>query len=47
MNGGVERVLEALRRTDGQPCSGEGLSERLRVSRSQIWKHVETLRARG
>jgi BirA family biotin operon repressor/biotin-[acetyl-CoA-carboxylase] ligase len=47
VNGGVERVLDALRRTEGEPCSGEGLSERLRVSRSQIWKHVETLRAKG
>ena len=47
MNGGAERVLGALRRTAGEPCSGEGLSERLGVSRSQIWKHVETLRAKG
>jgi BirA family biotin operon repressor/biotin-[acetyl-CoA-carboxylase] ligase len=44
---GAERVLEALRRTEGEPCSGAGLSERLQVSRSQIWKHVETLRAKG
>jgi BirA family biotin operon repressor/biotin-[acetyl-CoA-carboxylase] ligase len=43
----VERVLEALRRTEGEPCSGAGLSQRLQVSRSQIWKHVETLRAKG
>ncbi len=47
MNGAAERVLDALRRTRGEPCSGEGLSERLQVSRSQIWKHVETLRAKG
>ena len=47
MNGAVESVLEALRRAKGEPCSGEGMSEQLRVSRSQIWKHVETLRARG
>ena len=47
MNGAVERVLEALRRAEGEPCSGEGMSEQLRVSRSQIWKHVEALRARG
>jgi BirA family biotin operon repressor/biotin-[acetyl-CoA-carboxylase] ligase len=40
-------VLEALRRAEGEPCSGAGLSERLQVSRSQIWKHVEALRARG
>ena len=47
MNSGTERVLEALRRTEGEACSGAGLSERLQVSRSQIWKHVETLRAKG
>ena len=47
MSGGAERVLDALRRTEGEPCSGEGLSERLQVSRSQIWKHVETLRSKG
>ncbi len=40
-------MLEALRRAEGEPCSGAGLSERLQVSRSQIWKHVEALRARG
>jgi BirA family biotin operon repressor/biotin-[acetyl-CoA-carboxylase] ligase len=44
---GAERVLEALRRTPGEPCSGAALSEQLRVSRSQIWKHVEGLRGRG
>jgi BirA family biotin operon repressor/biotin-[acetyl-CoA-carboxylase] ligase len=44
---GAERVLEALRRSGGEACSGAGLSEQLQVSRSQIWKHVETLRAKG
>jgi BirA family biotin operon repressor/biotin-[acetyl-CoA-carboxylase] ligase len=44
---GAERVLEALRRSGGETCSGAGLSEQLQVSRSQIWKHVETLRAKG
>ena len=44
---GAERVLEALGRTEGEPCSGAGLSEQLQVSRSQIWKHVEALRAKG
>jgi BirA family biotin operon repressor/biotin-[acetyl-CoA-carboxylase] ligase len=47
VNGGAERVLDALRRTEGEPCSGTGLSERLEVSRSQIWKHVEALRSKG
>lgn len=49
MNGGPgsERVLEALRRRPGEPCSGAILSESLGVSRSQVWKHVEALRRRG
>ncbi len=47
MSGGAARVLEALRRADGRPCSGEALSAELAVSRSQVWKHVETLRQRG
>ena len=41
------RVLAALRRAGGQPCSGEALSTALGVSRAQVWKHVETLRRRG
>jgi BirA family biotin operon repressor/biotin-[acetyl-CoA-carboxylase] ligase len=44
---GAERVLEALRQTAGETCSGAGLSEQLQVSRSQIWKHVEALRGKG
>jgi BirA family biotin operon repressor/biotin-[acetyl-CoA-carboxylase] ligase len=40
------RVLEALREGEG-PRSGEALSERLGVSRAQIWKHIEGLRRRG
>jgi BirA family biotin operon repressor/biotin-[acetyl-CoA-carboxylase] ligase len=47
VSSGAERVLEALRRTEGGTCSGAGLSEQLQVSRSQIWKHVETLRGKG
>lgn len=47
MTGGAERVLDALRRAGGAACSGASLSEDLGVSRAQVWKHVETLRARG
>jgi BirA family biotin operon repressor/biotin-[acetyl-CoA-carboxylase] ligase len=47
VSAGSERVLEALRRRPGQPCSGALLSESLGVTRSQVWKHVETLRRRG
>jgi BirA family biotin operon repressor/biotin-[acetyl-CoA-carboxylase] ligase len=41
------RVLAALRRAGGRSCSGESLSRDLGVSRAQVWKHVEALRARG
>jgi BirA family transcriptional regulator, biotin operon repressor / biotin---[acetyl-CoA-carboxylase] ligase len=44
---GAEQVLEALRRAADAPCSGEALSTALGVSRAQVWKHVESLRARG
>ncbi len=47
MRGGPARVLDGLRSTRSGPCSGESLSADLGVSRAQIWKHVETLRARG
>ena len=46
MSPGAARVLELLRRAAG-PCSGESLSAELGVSRSQVWKHVEALRALG
>jgi len=44
---GPARVLEALRRADGRTCSGETLSSEHGVSRTQVWKYVETLRQRG
>jgi len=44
---GPARVLDALRRAGSRPCSGESLSARRSVSRTQIWKDVEALRARG
>lgn len=47
MNEGSARVLAALRRAEGRTCSGVALSEELGVSRAQIWKRVENLRARG
>jgi BirA family transcriptional regulator, biotin operon repressor / biotin---[acetyl-CoA-carboxylase] ligase len=47
VNGGPARVLDSLRRAEGRVCSGTHLSSVLGVSRAQIWKHVETLRARG
>jgi BirA family biotin operon repressor/biotin-[acetyl-CoA-carboxylase] ligase len=42
-----EQILTALLSSESLPCSGEMLSERLGVSRAQIWKHVNQLRKRG
>ncbi len=47
MSVGPARVLRALRSAGGEVCSGEVLSDALGVSRAQVWKDVETLRARG
>ncbi len=48
MNGaGAGAILRALRLAGAARCSGEQLSRELGVSRSQIWKHVSTLRGRG
>ncbi len=44
---GAIAVLSALREKPGEPISGEALSERLGVSRAQVWKHVGALRKRG
>ncbi|MEM7411877.1 MAG: biotin--[acetyl-CoA-carboxylase] ligase [Myxococcota bacterium] len=47
MSAGPARVLDALRSAAGRPLTGVALSESHGVSRTQIWKDVETLRARG
>ena len=47
MSAGPARVLDALRRAGGRPRSGEALSREHGISRAQVWKDVETLRARG
>ncbi len=47
MKGGPALVLEALRSAGGKTCSGQALSEQQGVSRAQVWKHVQSLRARG
>ncbi len=47
---GAAAVLSALREPPADAnasCSGALLAERLGVSRAQIWKHVESLRALG
>jgi BirA family biotin operon repressor/biotin-[acetyl-CoA-carboxylase] ligase len=47
MKPGPARVLAALRRAGGSTCSGASLSSEQGVSRAQVWKDVESLRARG
>ena len=47
MSEGAARVLNRLRGAGPRGTSGALLSEDLGVSRAQVWKHVETLRARG
>lgn len=47
MSEGPARVLDALRESGGRPCTGVDLSERYGISRTQVWKDVETLRTRG
>jgi BirA family biotin operon repressor/biotin-[acetyl-CoA-carboxylase] ligase len=44
---GAERILAALRAAGDVPLSGETLSGLLDVTRAQVWKHVEALRAAG
>jgi len=47
MKPGPARVLAALRRAGGRTCSGASLSSEQGVSRAQVWKDVESLRAQG
>jgi len=47
MNEAAAHVLGALRRAGDAPISGAALSSELGVTRAQVWKHVEALRALG
>lgn len=42
-----QQVLEALRLYSGQYVSGEELSRRLAITRTAIWKHIQSLRQEG
>jgi BirA family biotin operon repressor/biotin-[acetyl-CoA-carboxylase] ligase len=44
---GAARILDVLRRAGPRASSGESLSASLGVSRAQVWKYVEALRAKG
>jgi BirA family biotin operon repressor/biotin-[acetyl-CoA-carboxylase] ligase len=41
-----ERIIQFLKESDGY-ISGEEISQRLKMSRAAIWKHMQELRARG
>ncbi len=41
------RLLEMLKENEGRHCPGPDLAERLGLSRTGIWKHVQALKARG
>jgi BirA family biotin operon repressor/biotin-[acetyl-CoA-carboxylase] ligase len=47
VNAAAARVLGALREAGAEAVSGAALSDALGVSRAQVWKHVEALRAAG
>lgn len=41
------RILRMLRQNQGQFVSGEDISQQLAVSRTAIWKHIQTLKQEG
>ena len=41
----MDEVLDRL--LDGEPVSGQALSEELGVTRAAVWKQIEQLRAQG
>lgn len=42
-----KKILELLRRSGGEPVSGEEISRLLDVSRTAVWKHIQTLKSAG
>lgn len=42
-----KRILELLRKSEGEPVSGEEISRQLEVSRTAVWKHIQTLKSEG
>lgn len=42
-----KRILELLRQSGETPLSGEEISRQLEVSRTAIWKHIQTLKNEG
>lgn len=42
-----KKILELLRKSGAEPMSGEEISRQLDVSRTAIWKHIQTLKNEG
>lgn len=42
-----KRILDLLRASAGEPVSGEEISKKLEVSRTAIWKHIQSLKNEG
>lgn len=42
-----KRILDLLRASAGEPVSGEEISKQLEVSRTAIWKHIQSLKNEG
>lgn len=42
-----KKILELLRKSGERPLSGEEISRQLEVSRTAIWKHIQTLKNEG
>ncbi len=40
-------ILECFRRANGGYVSGEKISQELKISRTAVWKHINTLKSRG
>src|SRR3989338_9791327 len=42
-----DKILNIFRSSNGEFISGEDISEKLKISRAAIWKHIEQLRKEG
>lgn len=42
-----DKILNIFRTSNGEFISGEDISEKLKISRAAIWKHIEQLRKEG
>ncbi len=42
-----DKIIEKLVESKGEPVSGESLANELSISRSAVWKHIQTLKDEG